>query len=203
VLERRKSILAPRTSSAELPNQFENITEQQKEEIIDELMELYSEKVYLLAYSYVKDKGMAEDISQEVFIKCFKSLQYFRGDSKISSWIYRITANTAKDFLRSKSFNLFKYPISFFENLTKNDTPVDALIKKDEKELVLQTVLNLPTKYREIIILYYFQDEKQEVIAEILNLNLNTVKTRLSRARALLKEKLTSFTGADLIGKRS
>jgi RNA polymerase sigma-70 factor, ECF subfamily len=195
--------LAPRTSSAELPNQFENITEHQKEEIIDELMELYSEKVYLLAYSYVKDKGMAEDIAQEVFIKCFKSLQYFRGDSKISSWIYRITANTAKDFLRSKSFNLFKYPISFFENLTKNDTPVDALIKKDEKELVLQTVLNLPTKYREIIILYYFQDEKQEVIAEILNLNLNTVKTRLSRARALLKEKLTSFTGADLIEKRS
>ncbi|MGG1677823.1 sigma-70 family RNA polymerase sigma factor [Neobacillus sp. NRS-1170] len=76
-------------------------------------------------------------------------------------------------------------------------------MQQDEREAVLQTVLSLPTKYRELIVLYYFQDEKLEDIAGILNLNLNTVKTRLSRARAMLKEKLHSFSGGDLLGKRS
>ncbi|WP_420490059.1 RNA polymerase sigma factor [Neobacillus vireti] len=61
----------------------------------------------------------------------------------------------------------------------------------------------MSTKYREIIILHYFQDEKLETIAEILNLNINTVKTRLSRGRLILKEKLISFTGGDLLGKKS
>ena len=193
----------PKYSVADLPTHYDQITHEDKENIIDDLMNLYSKKVYLLAYSYVKDQGLAEDISQEVFLKCYKSLNQFRGESQISSWIYRITANTAKDYLRSKSFNILKYPKSFFEGLTKRDTPEDEVLKKDQKEVVLQTVLSLSTKYREIIILHYFQDEKLETIAEILNLNINTVKTRLSRGRLILKEKLISFTGGDLLGKKS
>lgn len=190
----------PKYHNADLPNNLEEIN---KEKMIDDLMNLYSKKVYLLAYSYVKDRGLAEDISQEVFLKCYKSLHQFRGESQISSWIYRITVNTAKDFLRVKSFRVLQFPKSFFENFTKSKSPEDAAVDQDEKEAILQSVLSLPTKYREIIVLYYFQDEKLEDIAEILNLNLNTVKTRLSRARAMLKEKLISFTGDELIGKRS
>lgn len=193
----------PKINIADLPYNPDKVSEVEKGRIIDELMNLHSRKVYLLAYSYVKDKGIAEDIAQEVFIKCYKSLNHFRGDAQITSWIYRITVNTAKDFLRSKSFNILKYPKSFFENITKSETPEDVVLQQDQREAVLQTVLSLPTKYREIIILYYFQDEKMEDIAEILKLNLNTVKTRLSRARAKLKEQITSFTGDELIEKRS
>ena len=193
----------PKNHIADLPNNPVQISELDQGKIIDELMNQHSQKVYLLAYSYVKDQGLAEDIAQEVFIKCYKSLHHFRGDSQITSWIYRITVNTAKDFLRSKSFNILKYPKSFFENLTKSETLEDALIQRDQREVVLQTVLSLSTKYREVIILYYFQDEKLEDIAEILNMNLNTVKTRLSRARSMLKDKITSFTGDELIEKRS
>jgi RNA polymerase sigma-70 factor (ECF subfamily) len=193
----------PKINTADLPYNPDQISEIEKGKLIDELMNLHSRKVYLLAYSYVKDKGLAEDIAQEVFIKCYKSLNHFRGDAQITSWIYRITVNTAKDFLRSKSFNILKYPKSFFESITKSETPEDAVLKQDQRVAVLQKVLGLSTKYREIIILYYFQDEKMEDIAEILNLNLNTVKTRLARARAKLKEQITSFTGDELNEKRS
>ena len=193
----------PKNQNADLPYNSDQISELEKGKTIDELMNLHSRKVYLLAYSYVKDKGLAEDIAQEVFIKCYKSLHHFRGDSQITSWIYRITVNTAKDFLRSKSFNILKYPKSFFENITKSETVEDAVLQQDEREAVLQTVLSLTTKYREVIILYYFQEEKIEDIAEILNMNVNTVKTRLSRARSIMKEKITSFTGDELIEKRS
>jgi RNA polymerase sigma-70 factor, ECF subfamily len=193
----------PRLNIADLPNQFENINASEKEQIIHELMNSYTQKVYLLAYSYVKDRGLAEDISQEVFIKCYKHLNKFRGEADIKSWIYRITVNTAKDVLRTKSFNIFKYPKSFFENLIKSESTEEIFIKKDRNEDVLQSVLSLPAKYREIIILHYFQDEKLDEIAHILNLNINTVKTRLSRARALLKGKLDSDKGVGLVGKRS
>ena len=193
----------PKNQITDLPYNLDQISELEKGTIIDELMNLHSRKVYLLAFSYVKDKGLAEDIAQEVFIKCYKSLAHFRGDAQITSWIYRITVNTAKDFLRSKSFNILKYPKSFFESITKNETAEDAVLQQDEREVVLQTVLGLSTKYREVIILYYFQDEKIEDIAEILNMNVNTVKTRLSRARSILKDKITSFTGDELIEKRS
>ncbi|MDR7239545.1 sigma-70 family RNA polymerase sigma factor [Neobacillus drentensis] len=108
----------------------------EKEKFIDELMNQHSRKVYLLAYSYVKDKGLAEDIAQEVFIKCYKSLHHFRGDSQITSWLYRITVNTAKDFLRAKSFNILKYPKSFFESLIKSESPEDAVLKQDQREAV-------------------------------------------------------------------
>ncbi|MGG1677822.1 sigma-70 family RNA polymerase sigma factor [Neobacillus sp. NRS-1170] len=90
-----------------------------KEKQIDDLMNLYSQKVYLLAYSYVKDRGLAEDISQEVFIKCYKSLNQFRGESQISSWIYRITVNTAKDMLRSKGFNALSFRKPFLKILQR------------------------------------------------------------------------------------
>lgn len=188
----------PKSSIADLPFQIENLNELDKEKVIDELMNLYSRQVYLLAYSYVKDQGIAEDISQEVFIKCFKHLDTFRGDAQIKSWIYRITVNTAKDFLRSKSFQLFKYPRSFFENLIKSKSSEDLFIKKDDNDHLLQAVLTLPTKYREVVFLYYFQDEKIEDIAGILKINHNTVKTRLSRARAFLKD---IIKGDDLVGK--
>ncbi len=191
----------PKNQIADLPYNHDN--EIEKGKFIDELMNQHSRKVYLLALSYVKDKGLAEDIAQEVFIKCYKSLHHFRGDSQITSWLYRITVNTAKDFLRSKSFNILKYPKSFFESLIKSGSPEEAMLKQDQREAVLQTVLSLSTKYREVIILYYFQDEKMEDIAEILHLNLNTVKTRLSRARSILKGKITSFPGDDLLEKRS
>lgn len=166
--------------------------EENKEEIIDDLMTTYSQKVFLLAYSFVKDHGIAEDISQEVFIKCYRNLHKFRGESSISSWIYRITANTAKDFLRKKKIMDIITIRSMFENKEEQESVEATYIKFEKKEKVLQSVLSLPIKYREILVLYYFHEQKIDEIAHTLHFNSNTVRTRLSRGREKLKQKLTS-----------
>ena len=161
-----------------------------REQIIEEIMSLYSQDVYLLAFSFVKDKGLAEDISQEVFIKCYKHVGNFRGDASIKSWIYRITVNTAKDFIKKKSFRVLKFPKWFFENLKKSESPEEVFLQYDQNEQLLQNVFALPIKYREVIVLYYFQELRVHEIAETLNINMSTVKTRLSRGRSILKENL-------------
>lgn len=175
------------------PFQLENnidLNVANKEQIIEEIMTMYSQDVYLLAYSFVKDQGMAEDISQEVFIKCYKYMEKFRGDASIKSWIYRIVVNTSKDFIKKKSNRVLKFPKWFFENHIKSESTEERFLKDDQNDRLLHMVLSLPLKYREVIVLYYFQDLRVHEIAETLNLNMSTVKTRLSRGRSILKENL-------------
>jgi RNA polymerase sigma-70 factor, ECF subfamily len=179
-----------KSNAVEIPYVFESVTELDKEGVIDELIDVYSNNVYLIAYSYVKDKGLAEDISQEVFIKCYNHLESFRGEANIKSWIYKITINTAKNMIRSKAFQVLKYPKSFFENFTRNRSSEDTFMELNESEVLVEKILLLPMKYREVIILHYFEEHRVEEIAAILQLNSNTVKTRLLRARAILKDHL-------------
>jgi RNA polymerase sigma-70 factor, ECF subfamily len=161
-----------------------------KKVMLEELMNEYGKDVFLLAYSFVKEKALAEDISQEVFIKCYRSIEGFRGEASIKSWIYRITVNTSKDFLKRKSFNVLKYPKWFFENLQRIGSSEEAVLKRDQHEILLDCVLNLPVKYREAIVLHYFHDLKVNEMAETLELNPNTVKTRLTRGRDALRKVL-------------
>ncbi|MCR8849380.1 sigma-70 family RNA polymerase sigma factor [Rossellomorea sp. SC111] len=161
-----------------------------KELMLEHIMTHYSKDVYLLAYSFVKEKGLAEDVSQEVFIKCYRNLDSFRGDAEIKSWIYRITVNTAKDAVKKKSFKILKFPKVFFENFKKSESAEKTMLKYNHNEQILHIVLDLPIIYREVIILYYFQDLKVNEISDALNVNINSVKTRLSRGRSILKEKM-------------
>lgn len=175
-------------------------TKDDKSKVIDELMTLYTKRVYLLAYSFVKDQGLAEDISQEVFLKCYKSLDKFRGEASIKSWIYRITVNLSKDYLGKRGFQLLKFPIEFFDGLKKSESTEEIYLKDYQNEQLLQNVLSLPLKYREVIILHYFHDLKIEEISKMLAINANTVKTRLARGRRKLKETISMLKGDVLNG---
>lgn len=182
------------------PDNVDCLTTKDTDEVIEELMTLYSKKVYLLAYSFVKNHENAEDITQEVFIKCYKNLDKYRGDATISTWIYRITVNTAKDLLHKKKLMQFVHSLKYITNLVNDQTPEQALIEKNKKEQVLHAIFSLQIKYREILILYYFHDLKIDEISETLHLNANTVKSRLVRGRRKLKQKLTSLRGKDIYG---
>ncbi|MGY0694441.1 sigma-70 family RNA polymerase sigma factor [Virgibacillus sp. FSP13] len=166
-----------------------------KEEIISDLMAAHSNKVYLLAYSYVKDHGIAEDVAQEVFIKCYRHLDKYRGEASITSWIYRITVNTSKDFLRKNKFMNIIYPRHFFDGFMRSESSEDTYLKQNRKEEMLQTIFALPIKYREILVLYYFHEQKIDEIANSLKINANTVRTRLVRGRKKLKQKLYFVEG--------
>lgn len=177
-----------------------NIDFSDKESAMNEIMKIYTKKVYLLAYSFVKDQGMAEDISQEVFIKCYKHLHQFRGDSSIKTWIYRITVNSSKDFIKKRNFHLLKFPLSFFERFTDKNEPEREILNHFENEELIQAIFQLSSKYREVIVLYYFHELKIEEVGAALGINPNTVKTRLARGRLALKDKLTWLEGGDLHG---
>jgi RNA polymerase sigma factor (sigma-70 family) len=166
-----------------------------KESTIELLMQRYSEKVYLLAFSFVKDRGLAEDISQEVFLKAYKYLDRFRGEAAITSWLFRITVNTCKDFLKKKSLKQMLLQGRFLENLKKTESTETSFLIESRNEELLQAILSLPIKHREVIILHYFYDVKVNELSTVLKLNANTIKTRLSRGRSLLKRKIEDKEG--------
>lgn len=160
-----------------------------RNETIKMLMEEYGTAVLHLAYSYVRNRETAEDLTQEIFFKCFERLDTFQGNSAIQTWLYRIAANHCKDYLKSwyhRKMHVSDYLLSFFKNTQAG--PEDQCVQEDEKSELQHALFQLPVKYREVIFLYYFQECSQKEISDICGLNLNTVKTRLVRARELLKE---------------
>lgn len=149
----------------------------------------YGTQIVRLAYTYVKDQAKAEDIAQEVFIKCFHHIDEFRGESKLQTWIYRITVNLCKDHLKSWHVR----HISFEEKETPLDsvsgaTPETVYMSRAEEQQLAQAVLKLPVKYREVVVLYYYESLSIPEITHLSGLQENTVKTRLRRGRQKLKD---------------
>ncbi len=138
------------------------------------------EKHYRLAYSYVKDVDDALDIVQESIYKALSSLNTLREPQYIKTWFYRIVVNTSLDFLRRRS----RLSIVDEGTLSRYDVgTVDQYRDFDLKDALNQ----LPENYRTIIILRYFEDLKITEVAEVLDKNVNTVKTQLYRALDLLR----------------
>ena len=142
----------------------------------------------------------AEDIAQEVFEKVSRSLKNFKGESKLSTWLYRIATNTAIDRMRSPSFIRSSEYASLEENMGVEDrnvwsghtkTHVDqTVIRKEMSECVREFIDRLPSDYKTVILLSELEGFKNKEIADILQVSLDTVKIRLHRARARLKKEL-------------
>ncbi|WP_408009040.1 sigma-70 family RNA polymerase sigma factor [Pseudalkalibacillus sp. A8] len=164
-----------------------------KDEIIELMMDQFGEKLTRLAYTYVKDWGKAEDIVQEAFVACYTKLDTFRGESSVKTWIYRITINRCHDYHRTWSFRNLQFTDKI-SRWIKGDThtPEADLIAKDESEALAKQVLALPLKYREVLLLYYFEELSIQEISLMLLTNESTIKTRLHRGRQLLKEFISS-----------
>ncbi|MFL0583836.1 sigma-70 family RNA polymerase sigma factor [Solibacillus silvestris] len=170
--------------------QVEVISELTREEKIEWLMNEYGENVVRLAFTYTKQKQLSEDIAQEVFIKCYENLDNFRNESSYKTWLYRITVNLCKDKLRSWSLKNIILTEFFSKIMSPNKSPEMELVGLEEKRLVAEKILSLPLKYREVIILYYYEEMSYNQISDFLNLSIQTIKSRLHRARVLLKKSL-------------
>ncbi|HWJ79469.1 MAG TPA: sigma-70 family RNA polymerase sigma factor [Niallia sp.] len=161
-----------------------------REDILRELIDLYAESIKMLAFTYVKNWSAAEDITQDVFIKCYEKMESFRGDSTYKTWLYKITRNKCIDYLKSKWYRSF-IPTDFMkekmETMDQLSTEEQVINKLDDIELS-EKVLALPTKYREIIILFYYEELKMKEIQTLTNLNIDTIKTRLRRGKQMLQK---------------
>ena len=164
-----------------------------------ELIDEYKNMVFSLSYKMTNSLEDAEDISQEVFIRVYKSLYNFNPNYKFSTWLYQITLNICRDRFRKG-----KIPsVSLDTPLNKDDqkdlrsiipdnqnNPEDIIMGVEQTNFINDLITSLPLKYREVIILRHLKDLSYDEMSKILNISLGSVKTRLFRARELLKNKL-------------
>ncbi|WGG45409.1 sigma-70 family RNA polymerase sigma factor [Rossellomorea sp. DA94] len=157
---------------------------------ISELMDRYGKQLMNLAYTYCKDWSMSEDIVQEVFFSAFRNTDTFKGRSSYKTWLYAITINKSKDLLR-KPF--MKEP--FFQRMKNkvtptHPTPEQHVIQMEGQHGLAVEVMGLPIKYREVIILYYYEDLSTKEVASLLKIPHSTAKTRIQRGRMALRKQL-------------
>ncbi|MEK7487233.1 MAG: sigma-70 family RNA polymerase sigma factor [Planctomycetota bacterium] len=163
----------------------------------DELVKRYSKLVGTIAFGVVRDVEAAKDITQEVFVKAYRSLASLSNPEKFKSWIYGITRTTSIDWLRAQKKN--KVSLDELEekgialgnaSISAGPTPLQHLEEEESKSRIRQEILTLPEKYKEIILLKHIQNYSYKEICELLGITQSAVETRLFRARLLLKNKL-------------
>ncbi|MCM3572408.1 MULTISPECIES: sigma-70 family RNA polymerase sigma factor [Mesobacillus] len=160
-------------------------------EAIDEIMTRYGQEILQLAFSYVKNKQIAEDLTQEIFVKCYRSLHTYSGKSKFRTWLWRIASNHCKDYLKSwYNKNVFTTDYQPIYDSIQSESVEQTVIQDEEDGQLASAVMELPVHYREVIYLFYFEEMSIKEIAVVTESKENTIKTRLKRAKELLKERL-------------
>lgn len=181
------------------------------ERALGDLIDAYGTKVYQLAFRYLRNKEDAEEIAQDVLFKVYRKVGSFRGDSALSSWIYRITFNAAMSRLRTAEYQKTHPQVSLEEEFVSGDgervpaaknEPADWSDMADELVLrsqlrrrVFRAVLALPAIYRAPVILRDIQGLSTEEASAVLKVKDQTLKSRLHRGRLILRKQLADFAG--------
>jgi len=155
------------------------------------IMQEHGEYCLRVAYLYVKDWAIAEEIVQDVFFSYYRQQDRFEQRASLKTYLVKITVHKSHDYLRSWKNKRHQ----LFEKLhigASKRTPETMLLAQDERTTLTNALFELPITYREVVILYYYQELKVREIADILTCAENTVKTRLHRARKMLQEKLVN-----------
>ena len=146
------------------------------------LMDKYQEKVYSVIRRMVIDHDAADDAAQETFVKVWKNIESFKGDSKLYTWIYRIATNEALNHLRKKKRRFF-IPIGDIEHELSSSLDTDIYYSGDEIQLKLQkSLLKLPEKQRLVFNMKYFEEMKFKDIAELMEVSVGSLKAQYHHA---------------------
>ncbi|MGR9114884.1 MAG: RNA polymerase sigma factor RpoE [Gammaproteobacteria bacterium] len=165
----------------------------------DLLVIKYQYKIIQLVNRYVKDPSEAQDVAQEAFIKAYRALGNFRGESAFYTWLYRIAINTAKNYLVARSRRSSDYEIDIDDaeqvhnvpELKGLDTPEQHLLNEEIIEAIKTAIEKLPEEMRIAITLREFEGMSYEEIAETMDCPVGTVRSRIFRAREAIDNKLT------------
>jgi RNA polymerase sigma-70 factor, ECF subfamily len=174
--------------------QLVRLAQEGSPQAFEELVMKYQPKVFSMALSFTRNREAADDLAQEIFLKAYLALPRFHGKSEFGTWLYRISMNHIKDFLRKRG-RAKEVPLEDVSELAFSDKE-QAEKAEQEREiearraLVQRLVEGLPEKYRVILTLRDIQGMAYEEIARILKLSPGTVDSRLHRARRMLRLKL-------------
>ncbi|MGA9471516.1 MAG: sigma-70 family RNA polymerase sigma factor [Terriglobales bacterium] len=169
-----------------------------------ELVRPYEGRVYSAAFSILRNEHDAEDVSQEAVLKAFRHLRQFRAESRFSTWLIQITVNEARMRIRKQLAHMTE-PITDHEDEEGNYTPRDfadwreipseTLERKEVRQLLAEALASLGEKYREVFVLRDMQHLSIEETAQTLGITTGSVKTRLLRARLMLRDLLAPGLG--------
>lgn len=167
------------------------------------LIDDFQQKVFSTCISFVPNKEDAEDIAQEVFVEVFNSIKKFKGDSKLSTWIYRITTNKCLEFIRKKNA---KKRFAFLQSLFGNDIPLDktpyftemnhpgiVLENKEKSETLFRAINQLPEAQKVVFTLNKVEGMSYKDISEITNKSVSSIESLLFRAKKNLQQLLENF----------
>ena len=160
----------------------------------DLLVLKYQSRVIATAFKFVKEKQLAEDIAQEAFIKSYKSIDSFREESSFYTWVYRITVNTAKNYLLSSKrrdevvISDLSQDDSFYPEKLDIDSPQEILKASELRDLIFETLSSLGEETRTALSLREFDGLSYEQIAEIVQCPVGTVRSRIFRGREVIEE---------------
>jgi len=151
---------------------------------LERMMNIYGDELLRLCYLYLKDHHLAEDALQDAFIKVYTKYGTFKGLSSEKTWVYSVTLNVLRDYLKKRRDVLPGDDGRLFLDLP---TPEDEAMASLRRSRILHEVCALPQIYREVILLYYYSGFSTQEISKILKSSESTVSVRLSRARAKLR----------------
>jgi RNA polymerase sigma-70 factor (ECF subfamily) len=161
------------------------------------LVKRYEKKILNILYLQLGPINELEDLAQEVFLKVFKNLSKFRGESQFSTWLYRIAMNISYDYKRKNKINIFSLDENLDEDsddtfkdfLTDSHEDLEKRIEREEiQKKIRNAIRNLPKEYQEVLILREFEGLSYKEIADILKCPVGTIESRLFRAREELKK---------------
>jgi RNA polymerase sigma-70 factor (ECF subfamily) len=157
-----------------------------------ELITLYKKLIYNLCLRMLNDKDEAEDALQEAFIKIYRAIKVYNGESKFSTWAMKIASNVCIDLIRKRKAQTV--PIDDYD-FSDGSSPEKSYIASEASRDIKKAVMELPEKYRIMIICYHFMNLSYQEISEVLNEPMTIVKNRLYRARHMLREVLEDKEG--------
>ena len=180
------------------------LARQENTRAFDELVNRYQSKIYRLARRMSETEEDAEDVLQEAFVKAYKSLGGFKGKSRFSTWLYRITVNLALMKLRKKRLETvpLDQPIETRDGAVQRDIedggpdPLESLIAAESKKTLDAAVTDLPAGHRAVFVLRDVEKLSTEDTARVLGITVPAVKSRLHRTRLMLKERLIRAAAA-------
>lgn len=165
------------------------------------LVDRYKDLVFTLALRMLKNREEAEEVAQDTFIKTYKSLDTFKGDSKFSTWIYRVAYNSCLDRIKKNKKHLNDVEINEFtaHQVIVIDNTLDTLEIVEQKEAIQRCINFLPSEESFLLTLYYFDDLSLDEISKIVGMTSNAIKVKLFRSRKKLATILKSQLEPEII----
>lgn len=174
-----------------------------KRDAYAKLIDFYEQKVFATCISFLPNKEDAEDIAQEVFIEIFNSIHKFKGESKLSTWIYRITTNKCLEFIRKRNT---KKRFAFLQSITNSKIPLDKtnyfteinhpgilMENKETNDILFRAINQLPEAQRVVFTLHKVDDKSHIEISEILQKSVSSIESLMFRAKKNLQSVLENF----------